>query len=290
MQIAPRFIRIIGALMLIAGLAACSAIKLGYNSLDDVAYWWLDGYVDLSDSQAPRVREDLARLHAWHRAEELPRLGAMLGRMEQIARGPVTAEQACGFVDEMRERLLAVSTQAEPALVATATGLSPAQLRHLQRKYNDNNRKWRTDWIELTPGERRDKRFKQVLERIEMIYGSLDEPQRVVLRQSLAQSVFDPQRTLAERQRRQQDLLQTLRAVSAAGTGFAEARTALRGYVDRVLQSPDPAWRAHQQALLDEGCRSFAAVHASTTPEQREQAVRRLRAYQRDLRELSAQP
>jgi hypothetical protein len=33
----------------------------------------------------------------------------------------------------------------------------------------------------------------------------------------------------------------------------------------------------------------FSAVHASTTVAQRQQAVRRLRAYQRDLRELSAQ-
>lgn len=40
---------------------------------------------------------------------------------------------------------------------------------------------------------------------------------------------------------------------------------------------------------MQEGCRSFEAVHQSTTPAQRDQAVRRLRTYQRDLRDLAAQ-
>jgi hypothetical protein len=41
--------------------------------------------------------------------------------------------------------------------------------------------------------------------------------------------------------------------------------------------------------LIDEACVNAAALHNSTTAAQREAGVRRLRAYQRDLRELSAQ-
>jgi hypothetical protein len=283
-----QLVRIIGVLALAVVLSACSAIKLGYNSLTDVAYWWLDGYFDFSDTQAPRVREDLARLHAWHRANELPRLAEMLARMEQLAPGPVTAAQACGFVGEAQERLTTALAQAEPAAVVLAADLAPRQLRHLQRKYEDNNRNYRKEWIDLHPVDRADKRFKQALERIEMIYGRLDEPQRAVLRQAVADSVFDPQRILAERQRRQQDLLQTLRKLHGPAVPAADARALLRGYLERVVNSPNPAYRQYQQALVEEGCRTFAAVHESTTPEQRQQAVRRLRAYQRDLRELAA--
>jgi hypothetical protein len=61
----------------------------------------------------------------------------------------------------------------------------------------------------------------------------------------------------------------------------------LRGWFERTAAPADPAYRAWQEALVQEGCRTFAAVHQSTTAAQREQAVRRLRAYQRDLRELS---
>jgi hypothetical protein len=289
MSQAFNLVRIIGVLALAAMLGACSAIKLGYNNLDDVAYWWLDSYLDFTDAQSPRVRADLAHLHLWHRSTELPRLADMLQRMEQMVAGEAAPAQACAFVAEIRERLDAAAERAEPAVVSLAMSLEPAQLQHLERKYRKNDTEYRKEWLELTPGEQKDKRFKQVIDRSEMIYGRLGDEQRAVVRQQLDQSVFDPRRILAERERRQQDALQTLRKVTAPGVSVAEARTLMRGYLERSQNSPDPAWRAYQDALIQEGCRSFAAAHAATTPSQRETAVRRLRAYQRDLRELAAQ-
>src|SRR3954471_5206943 len=74
----PRMARIIGLLALAAGITACSTVKLAYNNLDDIAYWWMDSYVDFGDEQAARVRADLARLHRWHRQKELPQLATLL--------------------------------------------------------------------------------------------------------------------------------------------------------------------------------------------------------------------
>jgi hypothetical protein len=280
--------RIIGAVLLAVGLAGCSAIKLGYNNLPDLGYWWLDGYFDFAGEQAPQVKDTLARLHAWHRANELPRLAEMLERMERIAPDPVSPQQACGFVEELYGRVWAGLEQAEPAAVAIAAGLTPRQLRHLQRKYHDRNKTWQKDWIDLPMDEQREKRFKRLLERVETIYGRLDAPQREVLRRELDASGWDPRRVLGERQRRQQDLLQTLRAIAANPEAAEPNRALLHAYLRRTLQSPDPAYRAYQQAFMQEGCRIFSAVHQATTPQQREQAARRLRAYQRDLRELAA--
>ncbi len=276
-------------MLLAFGLGGCSAVKLGYSTLPELAYWWLDGYIDFTDVQTPQVRGELARLHAWHRAEELPRLADILGRMEQLVPDPVSAQQACAFVPELQARLNALAEQAEPAVLALAGSLTPAQLRHLERKYASNNETWRRDWLELAAEERTLKRFEQMLDRAESIYGRLDEPQRAVLRQQIASSSFDASRVLADRQRRQQDLLQTLRRLQAPGFAPTETRALMRGYLERVLRSPDLAYRAWQDALIEEGCRMVSALHASTTPAQRERAARRLRAYQRDLRELAAQ-
>jgi hypothetical protein len=204
-----------------------------------------------------------------------------------MAPGPISPQQACAVVDEVQVRMNAVATQAEPAVVALAGMLTPKQLRHLERKYRKNNEAYRKEWIDLPVAERKEKRYDQMLERVETIYGSLDEPQRAVLRQGIAQSMFDPQRILAERQRRQQDLLQVLRQVTTSAAATEAARNLLRGYLERVQHSPDSAYRAWQDALVQEGCRIFSAVHASTTAAQRQQAARRLHAYQRDLRELS---
>ena len=67
----------------------------------------------------------------------------------------------------------------------------------------------------------------------------------------------------------------------------AEARTLMRGYLERSLNSPDPVYRRYQDTLWQEGCRGFATAHNTTTPAQRDVAVRRLKAYQRDALELA---
>jgi hypothetical protein len=288
MRFVSRLGRIIGLLALAAALASCSAIKLGYNNLADLAYWWLDSYVDFDDEQATRVREDLARLHLWHRTQELPRLAQIVRRMAELAPGDVTAAQACQFVTHVRERLDVTAAGAEPAAITLAISLSPQQLQHLERKYDRNNAEYRKKWIRPGAAEVSGKRFRLFLDRIESVYGGLDEKQRAVLRRELEQSTFDPQRVLAERMRRQQDALQVLRKLTAEPLPFDDARGLWRGYLARVQEPPDPVQRRYQQGLIEEGCRVVAGVHNSTTVAQRQAAVKRLRAYQRDLGELAA--
>lgn len=280
--------RIIGLLALAVGLSACSAIKLGYNNAAELTYWWLDGYLDFTDEQAPRVREDLARLHRWHRENELPRYAQLLQRLEQMLPQEVSAAEVCAVAGDIERRLTALSAQAEPAVVATALGLDDEQLQHLQRRYERNNADYRKDWLALDEAGQQDKRFKLLLERSEMIYGTLAAPQQEVLRQQVARSTFDAGQFDAERQRRQRDALLTLRSLTTPPMPPGEAVLAMRGYLARARHSPNPVWRRQQELLLQEGCRTFAALHNSTTAAQRDSAVRRLRAYRRDLDELAA--
>jgi hypothetical protein len=284
--------RVVGIILVLAlalALSACSAIKLGYSNLPNLAYWWLDGYVDFSDEQAPHARDEIAALHAWHRQQELPRLQELLVRMEQMAAGDITSQQACSVFAEVRARIDAVVDQAEPRATALAATLTGRELRHMARKFRRNNERFQKEWLQPPLAERHDKRFKQALERMETVYGRLEEPQRAVLRQRIEQSAYDPARSFAESQRRQQDLLQVLRRVSHRNTPEAEARALLRGWVSRIAKAPDSGYRAYQETLLQEGCTTFSVVHQSTNAAQREQAVRRLRAYQRDLRDLMSQ-
>lgn len=282
--------RIIGVLSLAVALSACSAIKLGYNTLPQVSTWWIDDYIDLNDEQEPRIREDLARLQQWHRREELPKIGALLQRAERMVGTEMSAQEICAVVPDVRARLLALAERAEPAAVTLALGLTPEQLAHLERKYQKNNREYRKDWIELSADDLRDKRYKQFLDRVEMVYGRLDEPQRETLRKQIERTAFSAETNLQERQRRQQDILQALRKIAGQPVSLADARATLHTLVHRGLQSPDRRFRAYQDSLIQEACRNLSAVHQSTTPQQRQSAVRRLRAYQRDLEELAAEP
>lgn len=291
MAIFTKLMRIIGLPAMAGALTACSAVKMGYSALPELAFWRLDAYLDFDDTQAAQVRERLATLHQWHRSHELPRYAALLEQAERLAPADITPAQACGLLDQVRERMAAIARHAEPAMAATAASLTAAQLQHLQKHYARTDAEWRRDWLDAPAGAVQQRRLKQLTERAEMIYGTLDDTQRAVLQRTVEQAAFDARAVLAERQRRQQDALDTLRAITATpGLPAAQARAALRGYLQRTLESPDAAWRARRDAWQQEMCRGFAALHAGTTAAQREAAVRRLRAYQRDLQELAAAP
>ena len=274
-------------------LQGCSAIKLGYNNAPDLAYWWLDGYADLGEAQSRKLREDLARLHQWHRTSELPKIAELLQKARQLAAGTLSAEQVCGLYADARVRVDALVAQAEPAAVALISGLSAAQLSHIEAKFAKTNADWRDDWMDNGLAKRQAKRLKAAIERSEQFYGTLEERQIAVLRNAIAQSDFDPQFSYGERLRRQQDLLQTLRQMGANSgdgkPGMPQATTALRAYLERSVHSPNPAYRAHQDKDLADNCATMAQLHNSASTEQRERALRRLAAYERDAREVAAQ-
>jgi len=275
-------------LLLVTALGACSAIRLAYNNLPEVSYWWLDGYFDFDSTQSPKVRDELAQLLAWHRQNELPKVITLLQEAQGLAPGEVTPAQACGFADSIRERLLAVTERAEPATTDLALSLSESQLQQLERKYAKLNNEYRKDWLDRTPAQVQEKRYDQFLDRMEDFYGRLTAEQRDLLKQQVAQSVFNPQLADAERRKRQQEALVMLRGFATKKPSPAEARSALHAYLLRIAEPPPGPWRDQQQALLEEGCRNLAALHNGTSASQREQAVRRLQAYQSDLRQLVA--
>jgi hypothetical protein len=282
--------RIIGVLLAAAALGACSTIKLAYNNLPELSYWWLDAYVDFDGSQTPKVRDELAQLLSWHRQNELPRVLGVLQEAQALAPRDVTAAQACRMADQIRERLLAVAEHAEPAGTELALSLSEAQLQQLERKYAKNNAEYRKEWLDRSPSKVQEKRYEKFLERLEDFYGRLTPEQRELVRRQVAQSVFDPRMAAAERRQRQQEALVLLRGFNTAKPPAPEARAAIHAYVMRIADPPPGPWRDHQQALLQEGCRNLAALHNATSASQREQAARRLQAYQDDLRQLSAAP
>jgi len=275
---------------LAAALGACSAIKLAYATFDEFAFWWLDGYVDFNDDQEPRVREDLKRLHLWHRSEELPRIAALLRGVEELVPGNVTPEQACAFWPQLRDRVQAVIHRAEPAAVAHAMEMGETQFANLQRKYDRNNANFRREWVNEPREKVQRKRAEQFADRAETVYGNLSRAQHRLIEEHVAQSQYDPRRTLAERQRRQQDAMQTLRRIAGQKLAVPEARALLHAYIERAQVSPDPAQRQYQETLINENCRLVAQLHNSTTPAQREHALKKLRGWQRDLRDLAGQP
>ena len=115
-------------------LQGCSTIKLAYNQVPHLAYWQLNSYLDLSETQTERVRDELGNLHQWHRDTMLPRHAELLQKVQQQLPSAMSPDQACRTYDAVRTQLDKVVTQAEPKLVWLATQLTDAQIRNLQKK------------------------------------------------------------------------------------------------------------------------------------------------------------
>lgn len=278
--------RIIGVLVLAAALGACSAVRLAYNNLPEFSYWWLDGYLDFNGAQSLRVKEALSGLLAWHRANELPRIGALLQQAEAMAPSDLTPEQVCATAADIRARVLATAEQAEAASAKLAIDLDDAQRAQLERHYAKVNAEWQSDWLDRTPAAQQKKRFDQFVKNGEDFYGRLTDAQRALLRQQTTQAVWSARITAALRQQRQQEILDLLRRFHAEQTPVSAARQAIHAYIGHVADPPETAYRDYQQAVLQEGCRNVAALHNISTSAQREQAVKRLRGYRADVTAL----
>jgi hypothetical protein len=283
-----RVSRIIGLLLALL-LSGCSALRLGYSQAPELAYWWLDSYFDFTEAQTTRVRADLAALHAWHRSNELPIYLGLLDKVQRLTPGNVTPEQLCELYNEFMPRLNATADQAEPTLSAVTLLLKPEQLAQLARQLDKRSENWRENWLDGTPGERRARHVKRLVDRAEGLYGRLDAAQRATVREAVAASQYDAEMSYRESQRRHTDTLQTLRLIQSGGLGAERNRLEARGLLDRAVNSPDPIYRSQQIKLLQENCRTYAALHNSTSPSQRAKALETLKGYEADLRSLMAQ-
>ena len=264
-------------------------MKLLYNQAPDIAYWHVDGYLNLTDAQSLQLKDGLGRLQAWHRQTQLPSYIEALNRLQLQATSDITAGSACATFTDLRSKLVIVSEKAEPLAAALASTLNPEQLKHLERKFAENNAKEEAALLDGLPRDRRDKRRQQALGQAEKLYGPLGDKQLAVLNQRMEQSAFDGRMFDAEKQRRQRDTLQTLRTLAAANAPAKKAQTALRGLMGRVLASPSAPYRDYLELMTQESCQTFADLHNSTTPAQRRKAAETLRDYTLDFRALIAQ-
>ncbi len=275
------------AMLVIGLLGACSAIKLAYNQAPDLAYWWLDGYVDFNDQQSPVVREQLTQLMAWHRQSELPKVAALLQKSQGLLANNVTPAQACELFNEVTVMVDAVIEKALPGVADLAPTITTQQLGAMQKKQQKINADFSKDYISASPAQRNAKRMKDAISRSERFYGKLEAAQIAVIERSIQTSTFDPAISLKERVQRQKDGVELMRTLASTKPATPVIQTSLRTYIARSLNSPDATYRNYAQTMVREGCESFAAVHASTTPAQRANAVQTLKGYELDVRALT---
>jgi hypothetical protein len=280
---------IIGWLLLLVlpWLGACSSVRLAYDNGSQLAWWWLDGYVDFSPEQAPAARQGIDGLFAWHRSSQLPDYIAFLDAAQAQILDPTTPAAACRWQDLARERLDPTVERALALAADLLPGLGEAQFRSIEKRYAKVIAEMRDEFLQEDPAERQSASVARALERAERLYGRLDAAQKQVIEAGVAASPFHPELWLAERVRRQRETLETLRRLVAGKADRDQRLAALRVLAVRTERSPDAGYRAYQLELGAYNCAFAARIHNATTAAQRQRARDNLKGWQQDLQALA---
>lgn len=277
-------------IFLVLLLNSCSMLRMGYGQGPHLFWWWLDNYVDFNSQQTPQVKEAIQQWFRWHRGTQLTGYATWLADLRNNLDGPVTAQQICTTVESFRQTIAPaldrMLTLGAP-LIAT---LEPAQLDHLERRYAKVNEEFRQDFLQPQPAERLQASIQRTVKRVENIYGPINESQHTLIATRIQGSPYDPEAWLNERQRRQQETLQSLRQITTESSSTDDIVAILRTLIEHLERSSHPQYRAYQIQLEEYNCAFIADVHNSTTAVQRHHARDKLKNWENDLHALARTP
>ena len=274
----------------LALLGGCSVLRITYPQAPALAYWMIDDYVDFTSAQATRAREQIGEVFAWHRSTQLPVYAALLRRASVEAASDVTPAQLCRWVDTIVAQANTTFEQAIPAVAEQVLTLDAKQLAHMQRRFDKKNADFRDEYMQPDPKDRLEASVKRSVDRLELVYDSIDARQREEVVRAVAASPFDAELWFADRIARQQLVMQTVRRLQRERASPAQAQAALRVLAEQVQVSPNPALRQAQERLKRYGCEFAARFHNTATDKQRKFAVKRFADWEEDVRALAAQP
>ncbi len=265
----------------LALLCACSAIQIGYNHADTMIQWRAAKYFDFEGAQKAEFERRVQRFLAWHRRAALPEYARLAHEMgDRLARGLSQADLVWGydtFQTQLRQSIEAGSAQMGDLLDA----LSPAQVERFRARLDEENRERAKEYgLDESIDERRERRAKRNIERLEDWFGTLSDAQVERVRLYSANAPLDGTLRDLDRKRLQRELLAMIRE--------REARARLAQWAVAWDKRRHSAYSDALEANLREYFRMLLDLDRTLSPAQRDRAVRRLRAFAGDFTALAA--
>lgn len=260
-------------------LAGCSALRVAYENADTLLHWRLTHYLDVSGAEEEALDDAIDDFLVWHRSHALAQYAGIADdAARRLARGLSREDLVWGYdslVTQARESLRQAATRIAPLL----DRLDERQIRHLERRFAEDNRKFAREYLRGSERERRARRLKRNVERMEDWVGRLSKEELDRVRLYTARApLFDEQRD-RERRRLQAELLSIVRA-HEAGKRLPEAAA-------RWDRGRDAEYRAANEALFREYYAMVLDIDRMLSAEQRAKALARLRRYADDFRALA---
>ncbi|MGA2552817.1 MAG: DUF6279 family lipoprotein [Burkholderiaceae bacterium] len=257
-------------------LSGCGAVKLAYEDGETFTLFWAARYISLDHEQETFARNRVRAWFDWHRTTQLPGYARLGAEIQSQVRGPVALADIDRLESNVRAQWHQMVDAALPALADLALMLHDDQLVRLEKKFAANDDTYRSDYVEVSPSQRKKDLYNRELDRVEYWYGSLSSEQKQLLRKTTDNLPIDPVLWLTERQTREQELVALLHQIIEQKPAREKVVQMLHDYALRVETSPDPARRAYIEALDRSRRQMYVTVANMATPDQRAHAVSKL--------------
>lgn len=278
-----RFIRMLSAIGLALLLGGCGAIQLAYNNVDTLIRYKTRDYVELDAAQRESFRQRLARLHQWHRREELPRYADLLVEIGRRVERGLTVSDIDWGMQAYRERYGVLIGNAVADAVPIAQSLSPQQIDDASKKLSIANAAYARERHLDDPQRRVMHATTQMKRQFSHWMGDLTDGQEALIAAYVRNRDVLWQWRMPDRERRQRrgiEMLRTLREPGSLVEGFSELL--LRPEVGRAPEYSQALERSEAELR-----RLLLALDKSATNDQRANVLRRINDYVQDLRALA---
>lgn len=272
-------------LLLLAGLAGCSGLRLAYNNADTVIRWMADDYFSIEGAQEEDFKSRLARFHAWHRSEELPRYSTLMTNAGQKLADGLTLQELVWAWDNVWAQYRRMAAYAAPDLAAVLPSMTPAQFERLEKRFAENAAEFRKKYMKGSEAEQRARRDKRTLELMQEWFGDLSEAQEAQLRAASANLPLLYALRLQNRQRRQAEFI----ALVKANRSSAELEPRLRHWLSEWEEGASAEYRRVTEQHREVYMRMLLDLDRTLTPMQRAHAVNRMNDYAEVFAALAAQ-
>lgn len=266
------------ALAVLALLQGCSAVRVAYGNADTLLRWQANSYFDFHEGSAEELDRRIAAFLGWHRVAALPqyaKIAAEAAARVERRLSPADLDWFYAAVEgQAREGLRAAATEAAPLL----DRLEPGQLEHFEQRLREENRKFARESLQGGLAERRERRLKRTLERLEDWFGTLGEEQVALVRRYNETAPMSIELRDRDRKRRQAELVAMLRA--------REARRRLPDWAADWDRGREPAYAAAFRESRAAYAGMIAALDRTLSAEQRRAAAARLRGFAADFEQL----
>ena len=255
-------------------------MRFAYENADAYVRWKAGNYLDVDGEDAEELDDRIDEFHAWHRKNELPKYAKLAQEASRRFADGLSRQDLVWGYDSLRAQARESLRKAAELAAPLLDRLSPGQMAQIERRIAEENRQFYRHNLRGSERDRRRKRAKYAVERLEDWVGKLSQAQIARVREYAERAPLLEGLRDQDRRRLQRDVMAIVRA--------REAQKRLPERIAHWERGRDPAFVAALETWREQYFAMLVDIDKSLTAEQRARAMSHLRRYAEDFEALAA--